>query len=115
MLSSDKNVETVAQLIEVLKHYFELHTEYATLTVIDKVVRLLTAVALAITFLILIVAILLFFWTGIALWLAQFLGTAGAFLTVSGIHVLLLVLVYLFRTPWIERPLVRFLANLLMS
>ena len=41
MLSSDKNVETIAQLIEVLKHYLGLQTEYLKLDVIDKVVRLL--------------------------------------------------------------------------
>ena len=40
MLSSDKNVETIAQLIEVLKHYLGLQTEYVKLDVVDKVVRL---------------------------------------------------------------------------
>ena len=43
MLSSDKNVETIAQLIEVLKHYLGLQTEYLKLDVIDKVVRLMKA------------------------------------------------------------------------
>jgi len=42
MLSSDQNVETIAQLIEALKHYLGLQTEYVKLDVIDKVVRLLT-------------------------------------------------------------------------
>jgi hypothetical protein len=115
MLSSDKNVETLAQLIELLKHYFGLHAEYATLTVIDKVVRLLTAVALAIIFCLLIVAVLIFFWIAAGLWLGQFCGTACAFLIVSGLHLLLLALFFIFRESWIERPLVRFLANLLMS
>ena len=56
MLSSDKNVETIAQLIEVLKHYLGLQTEYAKLDAIDKVVRLLTAAALAIVFILIILA-----------------------------------------------------------
>ena len=43
MLSSDKNVENIAQLIEVLKHYLGLQTEYVKLDAIDKVVRLVTA------------------------------------------------------------------------
>ncbi|MBQ9672632.1 MAG: phage holin family protein [Prevotella sp.] len=115
MLSSDKNVETIVQLIEQLKHYLGLHTEYAKLTVIDKVVRLLTAVALAILFIILAVAVLLFFWIGTALWLSHFIGLAGAFLLVSGIHLIVLILFFVFRKSWIERPLVRFLADLLMS
>lgn len=41
MLSSDKNVESIAQLIEVLKHYLGIQAEYVKLDVIDKVVRLL--------------------------------------------------------------------------
>ena len=54
MLSSDKNVETIAQLVEVLKHYFGLQKEYVKLDIIDKVVRLLTAAALALVFFLLL-------------------------------------------------------------
>ncbi len=115
MLSSDKNVETIAQLIEVLKHYVGLQTEYAKLTTIDKVVRLCTAIALAIIFIILTAAVLLFFWLGISFWLADFVGMPLAFLLVSAAHLLLSIVFYIFRKPWIERPLVRFLAGLLMS
>ncbi|MBQ8158082.1 MAG: phage holin family protein [Prevotella sp.] len=115
MLSSDKNVETIAQLIEVLKNYWGLHTEYLKLTVIDKVVRLLTAVAVAIVFVIILVAVLLFFWLSVGFWLANYIGTAAAFFSVMGAHLLLIIVFYLFRKSWIERPLVRFLADLLMS
>jgi hypothetical protein len=115
MLSSDKNVETIAELIEVLKHYLGLQTEYIKLDVIDKVVRLLTATALAILLFLLVIAVLLFFWIGIAFWLSSSLGLTGAFLLVSGLHVVLLSLFIVFRKSWIEKPLVRFLASLLMS
>ena len=115
MLSSDKNVETIAQLIEVLKHYLELEGEYAKLTIIDKVVRLFTAIALSIIFIIIIVAVLLFFWLGIGFWLSQYIGLAGAFLCISATHLVLLILFFVFRKPWIERPLVQFLAGLLLS
>jgi hypothetical protein len=115
MLSSDKNVETIVQLIEVLKRYLSLQTEYAKLTVIDKVVRLFTALALAVLFIIIIVAVLLFFWLGISFWLSRYTGLTGAFMIVSATHLLLLFVFYYFRKSWIERPLVHFLANLLMS
>lgn len=115
MLSSDKNVETIAQLIEVLKHYLELEGEYAKLTLIDKVVRLCTAIALAIIFILLAVAVLTFFWMGIAFWLSHAIGLTAAFLCISAAHLLLLILFYTFRKSWIERPLVRFLASLLLS
>ena len=41
MFSNDKNVETIAQLVEVLKHYIGLQSEYMKLDVIEKVVRLI--------------------------------------------------------------------------
>ena len=114
MLSSDKNVETIAQLIEVLKHYLGLQTEYVKLDVIDKVVRFLTATALTILFFMFIIAILLFFSFAIACWLATWIGVAKAFLIVSGIHILLFILFFIFRKDWIEKPLVRFFVSLFL-
>ena len=35
MFSSDKNVETIGQLVEVLKHYIGLKSEYMKLDVAD--------------------------------------------------------------------------------
>lgn len=36
MFSNDKNVETIGQLVEVLKHYIGLQSEYMKLDVVDK-------------------------------------------------------------------------------
>jgi len=46
MFSNDNNVETLARLIERLKRYIGLQTEYVKLNVIEKVVRLFTAIAI---------------------------------------------------------------------
>ena len=115
MLSSDKNVETFAQLAKVLKHYFGLQKEYVKLGVIEKVVRLLTAATLAIIFFLLIVAVMMFMSFAAAYWLSSFIGLPVAFLLVALFHLLILLLFVLYRKPWIERPLVRFLAELLMN
>lgn len=115
MLSSDKNVENIKQLIELLQHYLGLQKEYMKLDVIDKVVRLLTAAALAIVFFLLIIAVMLFFSFAVAYWLGQHIGMAPAFIVVAVVHLLLLFLFFIFHEKWVERPLVRFLANLLMS
>ena len=115
MLSSDKNVETIAQLIEVLKHYLGLQTEYLKLDVIDKVVRLITALALAVVFFIILIAVLLYLSIALAFWLATFTGTAIAVLIVGAVHLLLFVVFFFMRKKWIEKPLVHFLAGLLLS
>ena len=115
MLSSDKNVETIAQLIEELKHYLGLQTEYLKLDVIDKVVRLLTAATLAVVFLLIIIAVCMFASFAFAFWLAAYTGTAIAFFIVGGFHLIIFILLFIFRKTWIEKPLVRFLAGLLLS
>ena len=115
MLSSDKNVESIAQLIEVLKHYIGLQTEYVKLDVIDKVVRLLTAAALAIMFFMIIIAVFLYFSFALAFWLSSYIGTALAFLIVALLHLLIFVLFLIYRRKWIQKPLVHFLASLLLS
>ena len=38
MFSSDKNVETIGQLVETLKHYIGLQKEYVKLVVVMKFV-----------------------------------------------------------------------------
>lgn len=115
MLSSDKNVENIGQLIELLLHYLGLQTEYVKLDAIDKVVRLLTVTALAILFFLLLVAVMMFFSFAVAFWISQFVGMVWAFVIVSLLHLALLIILYTFRRKWIERPLVHFLADLLMS
>jgi len=115
MLSSDKNVESIAQLIEVVKHYLTLRSEYMKLDAIDKVVSLLKAATLAIVFFLIIVAVLMYFSFALAFWLATYTGAATAFLVIGGIHFIIFILFVIFRKPWIEKPLVRFLANLLLN
>jgi len=115
MLSSDKNVESIAQLIEVLKHYLGLQTEYVKLDVIDKVVRLLTAATLAVLFFFISIAMLMCFSFAAAFWLSAYIGFAKAFLIISLLHLLIFLLFIFRRKAWIERPLVRLLASILLS
>ncbi|MCR5512995.1 MAG: phage holin family protein [Prevotella sp.] len=115
MLSSDKNVESIVELIEALKEHLELQKEYLELNVIEKVVRLVTALTVAIVFVILGVAVLFYLTFAIVYWIAPLTGLALAFFLVASFFVILLVLLYAFRKQWIERPLVRFLANTLLN
>jgi len=115
MLSSDKNVETIAELIEAVKHYLGLQTEYVKLDVIDKVVRLLTRATLFTLLFLILIVVMLFASLGLAFWLSQYTGLTAAFFLVAAMHGVILLLVYAFRKPWIERPLVRYLARLLLN
>lgn len=115
MLSSDKNVENFAQLIETVKHYLGLQAEYVKLDVVDKVVHLITGAALAIVFCFLIIALALFMSFALAFWLSNFIGMGWAFLIITIFQLIVFVLIFSKRKAWIEKPLVRFLAEVFLD
>jgi len=115
MLSSDKNVETISQLIEMVKHNVELRKEYAKLDIVEKVVRLISAATLSAIIIIIAAAVLLFVSAAAAAWLAAYIGMPLALLSVAGFYLLLLLIVYASRKSWIERPLVKYLSRLLLN
>ena len=115
MFSNDKNIETIGQLVEALKHYVGLQNEYLRLDVIEKVVRLITTlVMVAVTFLIIII-IFIYLSFAAAYALAPFVGHSVAFLIVAAFYILVFLLFLAFRKSWVDKPLVRFLASLLME
>ena len=115
MFSSDKNVESIAQLIEALKDYVGLQKEYLKLDVIDKIVRLVTALTLAIVLVFVGIAFLFYLSFAIVYWLTPLIGTGWAFFLIALAFLVLFLLVCIYRKPWIERPLVRFLTNTLLN
>ena len=115
MISSDKNVESIGQLINELKEYFLLQKEFVQLDIIDKVVRI--SVVFIMTILITILTLLVLFYLSFATvhWIEPVVGTGWAFAIVSAFFLLVLVTAVLLRKPLIERPLVKFLTETLMN
>lgn len=115
MFSNDHNIETIGQLVDTLKHYLGLQKEYVQLSVVEKTVRVLTAIAVTALVGLLLVFVLVFLSFAAALALGPLIGQVAAFALVGGIYFVALLLVVIFKKRWIERPLVRFLAGLLMD
>lgn len=115
MFSTDKNIETIAQLVEVVRHYIGLQTKYMKLDVIDKIVRLLTALVMVGLLSLLLFLGLIYLSFAAVYALEPVMGTAAAFACIAGMYFMVLFLFVMFRKKWIERPLVRFLAGLLMQ
>lgn len=114
MFSTDKNIETIAQLVEVVRHYIGLQSKYMKLDVIDKIVRLLTALIMVAVLSLLLVLALIYLSFAAAYALQPLIGTAAAFACIAGAYLFVFFMCIAFRKKWIERPLVRFLASLLM-
>lgn len=115
MFSNDRNIETIGQLIEVLRHYVGLQTEYVKLDVIEKVVRLMTILAIGAASALVTMLMLIYLSFAAALAMAPATGLPLAFCIVAAFYLLVLVVLYLFRKPIIERPLVKLLAEMLFD
>ena len=115
MLSNDKNVESIATLVETLKDYVVLQKDYLKYDVVEKLVRLSAALLLAFFIFGLVFAVVFYLSFALVYWLAPATGEAGGFAIVGGIYFLLLFLVYNKRKSWIEQPLVRTLTGILLD
>lgn len=115
MLSNDKNIETIAQLVDQLKHYAELQKEYVKLDVIEKVVRLATVGAMVLVVLVLLMPIVIFLSMAAAHAISPWVGSAWSYVIIVAFYILLLVFILLNRRRWVEKPLVHFLADLLLN
>lgn len=115
MLSNDNNIETIAQLVEELKKYISLKSEYIRLNVVEKAVRLFTVITMAFVLTVIFLLALIFFSFAIAYGLGSLIGNAWAFCIVGGLYLLLFFICIIRRRSWIERPLVRFLASMFME
>jgi preprotein translocase subunit SecF len=115
MFSNDQNIETIGQLVDTLKHYVGLQKEYVKLGAIEKTVRILTSIAMVAILGLLLVFILIFLSFAAAFALGPIVGQVAAFVIIAAVYVIVLLFFLIFRKQWIEKPLVRFLANLLLS
>ena len=106
MFSNDQNIETIGQLVDVLKHYAGLQKEYIKLGTVEKTVRILTAIAMTAILGLLLVFVLIFLSFAVVSALSACLGQ---------VYFLVFLLFILFRKSWLEKPLVRFLSGLLLS
>ncbi len=116
MLSSEKNIDTISQLISELHKYAHLRVELLKVNSISIASKLLSAFVLG---------SILFVFTALAIMLLSMMCvTALTALTGNGtlayaiviiVYLLLAFIIYLRRTQWIERPITHFLVKLLLN
>lgn len=115
VFSTDKNIETFAQLIDALKLYFEAEKEYAKVSVVSVMVKLLTGLILGLVLMLIFFLVVVFSGLALAMWLSTSLGEVGAFAAVAGIFVVVMVLIVSCRKRLIEKPLTKFLAGVILN
>lgn len=98
-----------------LKKYLTLQIDYAKLTTVEKLVVLLSAIAMVAVMLILGACVLFYLSFAVVFMLSDAIGsTWGAYLIVSGIFMVLMLVVYALRQKLILDPVSRFLTRLFL-
>lgn len=115
MLSSDKNIETIGQLLVEIKHYIDLQGKSMQLGLVQKTSKLASALVLAGLVCGLFAVVLIFLSFTLASMLAAFVGQTAGYLLVALVYLLLAALIYAKRKGWIEAPITRFVASILLS
>ena len=115
MLSSDRNIETLSQLIEEIVHYAQLNGRSWKLSLVSKLSRLASALILSILLFMLASAVFVFLSFTLASTLALWVGTAMGYAIIALFYLLLGVLIYLKRKTWVEAPVVNFIANVMLG
>ena len=115
MFSNDKNIETIGQLVQLIKHSIGLQGEYLKLDIMEKTVRIITALLLFAILTLIIIAILFFLSLSAAIAMGQAIGYPAAFGIIAASYIIVFILFLSFRRSWIERPLIRFITSLLME
>lgn len=115
MFSTDKNIETLAQLIKAVKDYVGLQSSLLQLNAVTKAAQVLTLLLLFIILSFFLLLIIIFLSFAAAFALSEVMPTALAFLCVTGFYALILIIVLSKKETWIQRPLIHFFANLLSN
>lgn len=116
MFSSDKNIETISQLVTEIKRYVELKSKAMQIQFVCKLSRLFTAIIVFLVLFMLLSLTVMFLSMMTASALSQWLGNdALAYGIVVLFYLLLATLLFFKRKAWIERPLTNFVAQLFFN
>ena len=110
------NSRDLHAITQEVKHYLQLQKRYMALDAVEKVTRLLSAVAVAVVCLILGAMILFFTLYALAEWIGALLGSAAAgFLIVAIILLVMAMVFFSHRQQWGVQPLARLMAGLFLE
>ncbi len=99
-----------------LKKFLSLQYDYVRLTALEKLVVLLSTLAMAVVLLVLIACVLFYLSFALVFLISEAIGCLwGAYLIVSGLFVALTLVVYAMRSKLIIDPVSKFLTRLFLD
>jgi len=112
MTIKSDTVNSFNQLFADIKDYVELQGDYVKVSFVEKSTKLLATVLFIIVVLVLVMSVFFYLSFSLAYALAPSLGYIASFGIISGIYLILLVVVAIFRKSLILNPLLRIMIDL---
>lgn len=104
------------RLIQEVRQYLTLQKEYVMMDTADKLIVILSTVAIAVVCLALGVMALFFVTFALAYWIGTAIDNQPlGFLSIAILHLALLALFYYNRNKWIVQPLARIIVRLFVN
>lgn len=110
-----KITEEIRSIFSDGREWLRLEVEYAKLTAAEKVTMLLSALVLGAVCLLMFIVVLILLSFALVDVFKLFLAPGLAYLSVAGVVILLIVLVYLLRRPILEDPLARLISKIFLD
>ena len=115
MTENDSSKQTAfSRLSESARNYVRLLVD-TKLSVVEKLTRLLAAIAMCSLLTILITAALVFISIAAGLALSTIIPPLWAFIIVAGFYIIVMVLLICFRTKLLVNPIARFISRLILD
>ena len=115
-MDSQEPTENFQQLYNDIKKYVELQTDYIKVDFVEKLTILLSTLLIITLAIILAIAALFYLFFSLAYAIVPLVGSlAISFCIISGIYLLLILLLFIFRKNLVVNPLVRFLSKLFLT
>lgn len=116
MFSSDRNIETISQLVVELKNFVELQKKCLQIDFVSKLSKLMTAIVMGAVLFILGAVALMFISMTLAAFLETYVGGMDrSYAIIVAIYAILAYIIYSHRKQWIESPITNFLGHLFLE
>ena len=103
------------QFIDEGKDYIKFRLEYGKLTLTEKLVMLLSSLAVGLICVFLGVLVIFFLSVSAMDWIALYLGHAWAALIICGAYILLIILLIALRKPLVVNPMSRLISRIILQ
>ena len=110
-----KITEDIKELLSQSVNWAKLEIEYLKLTAAEKIILLMSVVIIGGIFLLLLLPVILMFLFALAQVFVEFMPVAVAYVTVGGIVLFLLAILFIFRKELVINPVAKFISKLLLE